>query len=108
MDSHYFTAYCYEKLKQGLPNAKIKDSERLVNWARFVKSDTEIGYMKKAAKISEGAMKVAMETIEPGLRQCDAVAEIQKALFKGTPEVEVNMQVLQLYYQQAKELQLLT
>ena len=87
MDSHYFTAYCYEKLKQGLPNAKIKDSERLVNWARFVKSDTEIGYMKKAAKISEGAMKVAMETIEPGLRQCDAVAEIQKALFKGTPEV---------------------
>ena len=24
MDSHYFTAYCYEKLKQGLPNAKIK------------------------------------------------------------------------------------
>ena len=87
MDSHYFTAYCYEKLKQGLPNAKIKDSERLVNWARFVKSDTEIAYMKKAAKISEGAMKVAMETIEPGLRQCDAVAEIQKALFKGTPEV---------------------
>ena len=87
MDSHYFTAYCYEKLKQGLPNAKIKDSERLVNWVRFVKSDTEIGYMKKAAKISERAMKVAMETIEPGLRQCDAVAEIQKALFKGTPEV---------------------
>ena len=87
MDSHYFTAYCYEKLKQGLPNAKIKDSERLVNWVRFIKSDTEIGYMKKAAKISEGAMKVAMETIEPGLRQCDAVAEIQKALFKGTPEV---------------------
>ena len=38
MDSHYFTAYCYEKMKQGLPNAKLKDSERLVNWARVVKS----------------------------------------------------------------------
>ncbi len=38
MDSHYFTAYCYDKLKQGLPNAKIKDSERLVNWARLIKS----------------------------------------------------------------------
>ena len=34
MDAHYFTAFCYEKIKQGLPNAKIKDSERLVNWAR--------------------------------------------------------------------------
>ena len=42
MDSHYFTAYCYEKIKQGLPNAKLKDSERLVNWARVVKSNAEI------------------------------------------------------------------
>ena len=87
MDSHYFTAFCYEKLKQGLPNSTIKDSERLVNWVRLVKSDTEIGYMKTAATISEQAMKVAMDTINPGVRQCDAVAEIQRALFRGTPEI---------------------
>jgi Xaa-Pro dipeptidase/ectoine hydrolase len=87
MDSHYFTAYCYEKLKQGLPNAKIKDSERLVNWARLVKSDAEINLMKGAAEISQIGMKVAIENINPGVRQCDAVAEIQKALFKGTPEI---------------------
>tara|TARA_Y100000310_G_scaffold43594_1_gene40677 strand:- start:83 stop:1249 length:1167 start_codon:yes stop_codon:yes gene_type:complete len=87
MDSHYFTAYCYEKLKQGLPNAKIKDSERLVNWARLVKSDAEIDLMKSAAQISQKGMKVAMESINPGVRQCDAVAEIQRALFKGTPEI---------------------
>ena len=37
MDSHYFTAYCYEKIKQGLPNAKILDCERLVNWVRVSK-----------------------------------------------------------------------
>ena len=87
MDTHYFTAYCYEKLKQGLPNAKIKDSERLVNWARLVKSDSEINLMKGAAKISQIGMKVAMESINPGVRQCDAVAEIQKALFRGTSEI---------------------
>ena len=87
MDSHYFTAYCYEKLKQGLPNAKIIDSERLVNWARLIKSEAEIKLMKGAALISQQAMKVAMESIKPGVRQCDAVAEIQKALFKGTPEI---------------------
>ena len=84
MDAHYFTAYCYEKLKQGLPNATIKDSERLVNWVRVVKSNAEIDFMKKAAIISENAMKTAMEIINPGVRQCDAVAEIQKTLFKGT------------------------
>ena len=87
MDTHYFTAYCYEKLKQGLPNAKIKDSERLVNWARLIKSDSEINLMKGAAKISQIGMKVAMESINPGVRQCDAVAEIQKALFRGTSEI---------------------
>jgi len=86
MDSHYFTAYCYEKIKQGLPNAKLKDSERLVNWVRLVKSNAEIELMKSAALISEKSMKTAMETINPGVRQCDAVAEIQKALFMGTPE----------------------
>ena len=84
MDAHYFTAYCYEKLKQGLPNATIKDSERLVNWVRVVKSNAEIDFMKKAAIISENAMKTAMDIINPGVRQCDAVAEIQKSLFKGT------------------------
>ena len=86
MDAHYFTAFCYEKIKQGLPNAKIKDSERLVNWARLVKSNTEIDYMKSAAKISEIGMKTAFDVIKPGVRQCDAVGEIQKALFYGTPE----------------------
>ena len=86
MDAHYFTAYCYEKLKQGLPNARIKDSERLVNWVRLIKSNAEIDYMKKAATISENAMSTAMEIINPGVRQCDAVAEIQKTLFKGTSD----------------------
>ena len=87
MDSHYFTAFCYEKLKHGLPNANIKDSKRLVNWVRLIKSDAEINLMKGAAKISENAMKVAMDSINPGVRQCDAVAEIQRALFRGTPEI---------------------
>ena len=86
MDAHYFTAYCYEKLKHGLPNASIIDSERLVNWVRFVKSDAEIDFMKKAADISENAMSTAMEIINPGIRQCDAVAEIQRSLFKGTSD----------------------
>tara|TARA_B100001123_G_C15319122_1_gene1027301 strand:- start:2382 stop:3407 length:1026 start_codon:yes stop_codon:yes gene_type:complete len=86
MDSHYFTAFCYKKIKEGLPNAKLKDSERLVNWVRLVKSDNEINFMKAAGLISEKGMKTAIESINPGVRQCDAVAEIQKALYSGTKE----------------------
>jgi len=57
MDSHYFTAYCYERIKNGLPNAKIKDCERLVNWARVVKSNAEIELMKSAALIHKKECK---------------------------------------------------
>ena len=86
MDSHYFTAYCYEKIKQGLPNAKVLDCERLVNWVRVVKSDVEIKFMKAAAQITELGMRKAFEVINPGIRQCDAVSEIYTTLIKGTPE----------------------
>tara|TARA_B100000902_G_scaffold213797_1_gene203335 strand:- start:652 stop:1821 length:1170 start_codon:yes stop_codon:yes gene_type:complete len=87
MDSHYFTAFCYQKLIDGLPNASLKDSERLVNWVRFIKSDNEIELMKNAALITDQAMQTAIDTINPGIRQCDAVGEIQKAMFYGTPEI---------------------
>ena len=86
MDSHYFTAFCYETIKKGLPNAKFKDAERLVNWVRVVKSNAEIKLMQSAARIVESGMKTAFKSINPGVRQCDAVAEIQKALFNGTKE----------------------
>ena len=86
MDSHYFTAFCYKTIKKGLPNAKLKDAERLVNWVRVVKSNAEIKLMQSAACIVESGMKTAFKSINPGVRQCDAVADIQKALFNGTKE----------------------
>ena len=86
MDSHYFTAFCYETIKKGLPNAKLKDAERLVNWVRVVKSNADIKLMQSAARIVESGMKTAFRSINPGVRQCDAVADIQKALFNGTED----------------------
>ena len=70
MDSHYFTAYCYETIKKGLPNAKFKDAERLVNWVRVVKSNKEIKLMQSAARIVESGMKTAFKSINPDIRQC--------------------------------------
>ena len=62
----------------------LKDSKRLVNWVRVVKSNAEIELMKSAAIISQKGMQTAIDIINPGVRQCDAVGEIQKALFYGT------------------------
>lgn len=85
-DSYFFTGKCYDTLRQSLSNTTFKDAGILVNWVRAVKSSREIEYMKQAARILEQAMQVAVDMIEPGRRQCDVVAEIQRAQTRGTPE----------------------
>lgn len=86
MESYYFSALAYEKLKQSLPNALFSDASLLVNYVRLVKSDQEIEYIKRAAKIVEKGMDAAVQHIAAGVRECDVVAEIYKNLVSGTPE----------------------
>ena len=85
-DNYYYTAACQAALEAGLPNASFKDATTLVSWVRAVKSDREIGYMKDAARIMEIVMRTAIDRIEPGVRQCDVVAEIMRAQTRGTDE----------------------
>ena len=106
MDSHYYTAYCHQKLLNGLPNAKIKDSERLVNWVRLVKSDAEIKLMNIASQITVLGMKTAFEVINPGVRQCDAVAKIYSTLISGTKNHGGDYSSIVPSYRLVKELQL--
>lgn len=84
MDGFYVTPRAYEALKAEV--GKVRDSDRLVNWVRSVKSDAEIGLVRQASRIIEIAMQTAMEVIAPGVRQCDAVAKIVAAQYSGTPE----------------------
>lgn len=86
MDAYYFTAKCLESLRTDLPNAAIQDANLLVNWVRIVKSDQEIDYMKKAARIVENVMSVAMDTVQVGVRECDVAAKVYHAQMTGTPE----------------------
>src|SRR5699024_2194071 len=63
LDTYYFTAQCYLHLVEALPDASIQDGTNLVNWIRIVKSDREIDYIKKAAKISEKTMQIAFDQL---------------------------------------------
>jgi len=83
MDNYYFSAAAYMSLTRHLPNATFKDSLSLVNWQRAVKSATEIDYMRKAGRIVEAMHRRILETVEPGLRKCDLVAEIYDAGLRG-------------------------
>ncbi|ASF41175.1 ectoine hydrolase DoeA [Halobacillus halophilus] len=86
MDQYYFTGMALERLKKGMPDAVFQDATLLVNRVRMIKSYQEIEYMKKAAKIADLAMQKGVESISPGVRECDTAAEIYYQMVKGTPE----------------------
>lgn len=86
MDTYYFTAKCQERLILRLPNASFKDGTNLVNWVKIIKSELEVDYIKKAARIVEKAMQTAFDSIAEGVRQCDAAANVYHAQISGTKE----------------------
>jgi Xaa-Pro dipeptidase len=86
LGSYYFGARAWEVLRAELPTAVWQDASLLVNWVRVVKSEAELRYMRDAARIVERAMSVGLERIRPGVRQCDAAADIYHALISGTRE----------------------
>ena len=83
LDNYYFSAAAYGSLQRNLPNARFVDSTALVNWQRAIKSPTEIGYMRVAAKIVEKMHAAIFDKIEPGLRKNELVAEIYRTGILG-------------------------
>jgi ectoine utilization protein EutD len=86
LDTFYFSPTAAERLKMHMPNATFSDANLLVNWVRAVKSPAEIHVMTQAARIMEKTMRVAIDMIEPGVRQCDVAAAIYQAQVSGLPE----------------------
>jgi ectoine hydrolase len=86
MDAYYFSAKSFVELQKDLPEARFKDANLLVSWVRVVKSDQEIEYMRQAGKIVERVMQTAIDKVAPGVRECDAVAEVYRAQIGGTAE----------------------
>ncbi|UPK05778.1 Xaa-Pro peptidase family protein [Bradyrhizobium sp. 170] len=72
-----------EKFRRRLPEAKIIDCTKTIDWIRGIKSDLEIAVMREAASIADAAIARAAEVIRPGVREADAVAEITAAQIRG-------------------------
>lgn len=79
MDAHYYTARCHAHLVKGLPNAKFSNNGDLVNWARLVKSPTELKLMREAGRICTSAMNAAIAKMRPGVPQNHVIADIYHA-----------------------------
>ncbi|WP_420395754.1 M24 family metallopeptidase [Nioella sp.] len=86
MENYYYSAKAHAVLGAELPNATLVDATALVNWPRLVKSEEEIGFIRKAAKISEKVVQVALERAAPGVRKNDLVADIMHAGITGVDD----------------------
>lgn len=86
LEAYYFSPKAHARLVAGLPNAKFHDADLLVNWIRAVKSPAEIAYLRKASLLAQAAVTKAYEVIAPGVRECDAIAQIQAAQVAGAKD----------------------
>ena len=75
-DAHYYTARAHQHLAVGLPNATISDNRELVNWARLIKSEAELVYMREAGRIITDTMNNAIAKLKPGVRQYEIIADV--------------------------------
>jgi len=85
MENYYYSARAHAVLTQEL-SGELRDATGLVNWQRAVKSDTELRYMRRAARIVEKMHARILEVIAPGLRKNDLVAEIYDAALRGAED----------------------
>ena len=83
LDAHYYTARAHAHLVKGVPDANVSDSEQLVNWARLIKSEAELVYMREAGAICTAAMNRAIEKVAPGVAQYEVIAEVYSAQILG-------------------------
>ncbi len=79
LENYYYSAKAHAVLTAELPEATFIDATALVNWQRAVKSDEEIAFIRKAAKISEKIAILALERAEPGMKKNNLVGDIMQA-----------------------------
>ncbi|MEY8099227.1 M24 family metallopeptidase [Falsihalocynthiibacter sp. S25ZX9] len=87
MDNYYYSAKAHAVLVQDLPQAQIFDATALVNWQRLIKSEDEISFIRKAARITEKVIATALDKAAPGVKKNELVAEIFHAGITGVDDI---------------------
>ena len=74
MENYYYSAKAHAELLSALPQCAFADATALVNWCRAVKSDEELTFMRRAARISEKIIDGLMERTALGVPKNEVVA----------------------------------
>ncbi len=82
LDNYYYSAAAHRALCASLI-AQPEDATGLVNWQRAIKSEAEIAFLRRAARIIEAMHARILEVAEPGMAKNELVAEILRQGIRG-------------------------
>jgi Xaa-Pro dipeptidase len=69
----------FEQLRRLLPEARFADLGRALDRIRWVRSEEELGWLRRSAELTDHACELLEAGIRPGLREHDLVALIHQA-----------------------------
>ncbi len=67
----------FDLLRRYAPNAVFTNGESLISEIRMCKDDEEIACMRKAAEITEKALKATVEMIQPGITEYEVASQLK-------------------------------
>ncbi len=83
MGAWVLNAQRWEAIKAGLPGMELVDASVLVPEMRFIKSDAEIAYQRKAAHAAEAGMQAAIDSAGIGVTEREMAAEVCAAMIRA-------------------------
>lgn len=78
--SWFLTVTRFEQLRKLLKGARFRDGSNIVEQVRVVKSESELRYMREAARIVDKAMEAGINVIQEGVSENTVASEIYRAM----------------------------
>ncbi|MHA1784970.1 MAG: M24 family metallopeptidase [Candidatus Helarchaeota archaeon] len=82
IEEDYMTYVYSEHIRTKLKKLKLRPASKLIESLRSIKSKKEIRLLRKAAKITDSAMKVAIDSIEVGITESEIAARLEYEMRK--------------------------
>lgn len=84
LESHGLTARDWQRVDRALENfCTLEDASDLISMHRAIKSEAELGYVRRAAELADDAFDAALATTRPGAFEGDVLAAMHSAIFAG-------------------------
>ena len=80
----------WKQIRSAFPNAELVDATAILDEARYVKSEEEIGALAKSAEINELAIQAEIEAAKVGVKDWEVWAAMHYAMTRNGSELPVH------------------